>query len=167
MNDPVIRIREEKSDDTSAIRALHRAEFKGNAEADLVDQLRDAGEVVLSLVALAGEKIIGHVLYSHLVIDGKANAVALAPFVVDPAHQKQGIGSRLIEEAHDMLREKDIALVFVLGDPAFYQRLGFSISEAAGFRTPYNGPYLMSLKLVSAAPVSGTVVYPASFAKIV
>ena len=83
-----------------------------------------------------------------------------------PHFAKRGIGRRLIEEGHRLLREKGEKLVFVVGDPAYYTRFGFSLAEAAKFRTPYDGPYLMSLKLAPGAPASGTVVYPATFAKL-
>lgn len=160
-----ITIRAEKPGEAKAIHALHHAEFKGNAEADLVDELRESGETVLSLVAEAGGKIAGHVLYSRLKVDGAPSAVALGPIAVDLAHQKHGIGGRLIEEGHRLLREKGETLVFVVGDPAYYVRFGFSLSAAAKFDTPYNGPYLMSLALASGAPASGKVVYPKFFAK--
>lgn len=160
-----VTIRAEKPGDAQAIHALHHAEFKGNAEADLVDELRESGETVLSLVAEEDGKIVGHILYSRLKIDGHPNALALAPIAVDLAHQKHGIGGRLIEEGHRHLREKGEKLVFVVGDSAYYMRFGFSREDAAKFDTPYNGPYLMSLALAPGAPVSGKVVYSAFFAK--
>ena len=58
-----------------------------------------------------------------------------------------------------------ITIVFVLGDPAYYRRFGFSPEQAAVFRTPYDSPYMQSVKLAPGAPVTGTVVYPPPFAK--
>jgi len=161
-----VAIRAEKYGEAEAIHALHHAEFKGNAEANLVDELRESGEMVRSLVAEESGKIVGHVLYSRLKVEGVPNAAALGPIAVDLAHQKRGIGGRLIEEAHRLLQKKGEKLIFVVGDPAYYTRFGFSLAEAAKFRTPYDGPYMMSLKLAPDAPASGTVVYPARFAKL-
>jgi putative acetyltransferase len=160
-----ITIRAEKPGEAREIHALHHAEFKGNAEADLVDEVRETDETVLSLIAEENGKIVGHILYARLTVDGAPSAVALGPIAVDLARQKQGIGGRLIEEGHKLLREKGEKLIFVVGDPAYYSRFGFSREAAAKFDTPYNGPYLMSFTLAQGAPVSGKVVYPASYAK--
>ena len=158
-------IREEKPGDAAAIQALHRAEFSGNAEADLVEEMCGSGKVLLSLVVEDAGKIIGHVLYSKIAVNGVENAAALGPIAVDLAHQKHGCGSRLIEEAHRRLPEMGITIVFVLGDPAYYRRFGFSAEQATAFRTPYDSPYMQSVKLAPGAPPSGTVVYPPPFAK--
>jgi putative acetyltransferase len=121
--------------------------------------------VLLSLVAEEDDKVVGHVLYSRIAVDGVENAAALGPVAVDLAHQKHGYGSRLIEEAHRRLPKMGVAIVFVLGDPAYYKRFGFSAQQAKAFRAAYGGPYFQSVKLLPNAPPSGTVVYPAPFAK--
>ncbi len=160
-------VRPEATGDFAAIQALHRAAFGGEGEASLVDELREAGSVVLSLVAEQGDDIVGHVLYSRLRIDGKeARASALAPISIAPARQKQSIGSRLIEEAHRLLAAEGEQIVLVLGDPAYYRRFGFSTTAAKSFRTPYDGDYLMALVLSEDAPRSGIVEYPAPFARL-
>lgn len=158
-------IREEKPGDAAAIQTLHRAEFSGNAEADLVEEMRGSDKLLLSLVAEDGGKVVGHVLYSRIAVDGVENAAALGPIAVDLAHQKHGFGSRLIEEAHRRLPAMGIAIVFVLGDPAYYKRFGFSAEQAMAFRAAYGGPYFQSVKLSSGAPLSGRLVYPPPFAK--
>lgn len=158
-------IRDEKPGDAAAIRALHCAEFSGNAEADLVEEMRGSGKALLSLVAEDNGKLVGHVLYSKIAVAGVENAAALGPIAVDVAHQKHGFGSKLIEEAHRRLPAMGVAIVFVLGDPAYYRRFGFSAEQATAFRTPFDGPYMQSVKLVTGAPPSGTVVYPQPFAK--
>lgn len=159
-----VTIREERPGDAAAIQALHRAEFAGNAEADLVDELRGSGKVLLSLVVEEAGRIVAHILYTRIAVDGAENAAALAPIAVDLAHQKRGFGSKLIEEAHRRLPAMGIAIVFVLGDPAYYGRFGFSTVQAAAFRTPYDSPYMQSVKLAPGAPEAGTVVYPPPFA---
>lgn len=42
-----------------------------------------------------------------------------------PAQQKQGIGSRLIQEGITILREQAVVKLLVLGDPNYYGRSGF------------------------------------------
>lgn len=141
MNTAALTVRPEMPGDRGALHTLHCAAFGASAEADLVDQLRDEGAVVLSLVAKEDGRLVGHVLYSRLTIDDDTNgASALAPVAVIPERQKQGIGKRLIESAHRELTARGEMLVFVLGAPAYYQRFGFSAAKAKRSRHPMTGP---------------------------
>jgi putative acetyltransferase len=162
-----VLIRPEADADRAALHALHRAAFGGVVEAGLVDTLRSEGAVVLSLVAEEEGRVAGHVLHSRLTLDPPHTGVsALAPVAVAPERQSHGIGTRLIEEAHRMLAARGEKIVFVLGDPAYYGRFGFSAAAAKPFRTPYDGEYMQALSLAPDAPKSGTVRYPAAFATL-
>jgi putative acetyltransferase len=167
MSAATIAVRVEQPADYQAIHALHRAAFGGDGEGGLVDTLREDGAVVLSLVAAEGRRVVGHVLYSRLTIDGRdVGASALAPISVDPSRQRLGIGTRLIEEAHRRLRAGNESLVFVLGEPGYYARFGFTTEAAKSFRTPYDGENMQALRLSADMPASGTVAYPAPFARL-
>ena len=65
-----------------------------------------------------------------------------------------------------MLAASGEKIVFVLGDPAYYGRFGFSAAAAKPFRTPYDGDFMQALVLAPDAPKSGTVRYPAAFAEL-
>ena len=158
-------IRASKPKDVAAIHSIHKAAFESETEANLVRSLFEDGDVVLSLVAECGEQIVGSVIYSRLLIDGEnKRANALAPISVLPERQSQGIGGALIGQAHAHLKAAGESLVFVLGDPAYYRRFGFSTESASAFRTPYDGPYQMTLALDEDAAKSGIVTYPKAFA---
>jgi putative acetyltransferase len=162
-------IRPERATDAPAIRALHSAAFGGATEADLVDALRNDGLVVLSLVAEEDGRIVGHVLYSRLAIEMGAAlipALALAPLAVAPARQRNDIGTRLVQEAHRLLAAQAEEMVFVVGDPGYYDRFGFSVAAAVPFETPYDGAYVMALALNPSAAKGGAVVYPPPFAHL-
>lgn len=64
-----VRIRAEDPRDRATIGDVHRAAFGGDAEARLVDRLRDCGHIQLSLVAESAGHVIGHVLFSRMWID--------------------------------------------------------------------------------------------------
>jgi len=162
-------IREEEESDLPAIRTLNRRAFGGDYEAQLIDKLRAAHLVVASLVALDGNEVIGHLLFSSLPveIDGRdVNAVALAPMAVSPDRQRQGIGSRLVIEGLALLRKKRVESVIVLGHTAFYARFGFSPLLTQKLASPFQGmAEFMALELVvgSLAGQTGSVKYPDAF----
>ena len=158
-------VRPERPDDATAVRALLIAAFGGPAEADLVERLRGDGDFMLSLVADDGE-IHGYAGFPRLRVDGALgvrDAAGLAPVAVMPGLQRRGIGSALIREAHRRLAEQGVPLVFVLGDPAYYARFGYSVAGAQPFKSAYASPHFMALPLNADAPQGGEVRYPAAF----
>lgn len=161
-------VRPERRADLPAIRTVNEAAFGTSEEADLVDALRTEGRVLLSLVAERDGTIVGHVLFSRMWIrtaGGRIDAVALAPVAVDPASQRQGIGSRLILDGLAALRERGERIVLVLGHPAYYPRFGFSSERAASLASPFPTDAFMVLELAPGAldGVSGSVEYPQAF----
>jgi putative acetyltransferase len=128
-----------------------------------VDRLRSDGDLVLSLVAESAETITGHVAFSRM--RAPFRALGLGPVGVLPAHQNCGIGAAMIEAGLERARDDGWDVVFVLGDPPYYQRFGFSVDLAAGFSCRYAGAHFMALALNGdALPQStGEVAYPASF----
>ena len=109
--------------------------FPTPAEADLVDQLRLDGDAIISLVAVDGNDVMGHVLFSTMTAPFKA--LGLAPVSVESGMRRRGIAARLIEEGIRDAKSAGWEAIFVLGDPAYYQRFGFSAKEAELFNSPY------------------------------
>jgi predicted N-acetyltransferase YhbS len=82
----------------------------------------------LSIVAKENSKIIGHVLLmpSDFVVLGKwVKGVILGPVSVDPDFQRQGIGAKLIEYAHQQAMSKGYEFSLLCGHPAYYPKLGY------------------------------------------
>ncbi len=156
-------IREACSGDFADIRRILIAAFGQRAEANLVEALRETGDAIVELVAEEGDTIVGHILLSALKLP--ANCLALAPVCVAPDRQGQGVGSALIHAALEKAREEGWLAVFVLGDPAYYTRFGFSPDAAAKFETTYPKAYFMALELTPAALAAknGAVVYARPF----
>src|SRR6266576_1268533 len=100
-----IEIREERPDDIAAVRELNRRAFGQDQEGNIVDALRANGAALLSLVATLNDRVVGHIMYSPVSIDGKVRGAALGPMAVIPVRQRQGIGSKLIEAGNQKLKD--------------------------------------------------------------
>ncbi len=164
-------IRHERDDDVSAIQDVNRAAFGGDEEARLVDALRDAGDVCLSLVAVRNTRVIGHILFSRMWIDSDGqttDALALAPLAVVPEHQRQGVGSALVQRGLALCAEEGHRAVLVVGHPKYYPRFGFLHEPASRLESPYQGDAFMALELAPGAllGVTGTVRYPPPFSEL-
>src|SRR6516164_9229914 len=69
---------DERTEHRDDVKALHRAVFGSEYEAELVDRLDRDGLVVASLVALAGDVVVGHVLFSDLVVESDGRPISAA-----------------------------------------------------------------------------------------
>lgn len=161
-------IRPETAADIHSIRAVHRAAFPGDEEARLVDGIRASGNARVSLVAEIGERVVGHVLFSPVRIDGSIEAVGgvgLAPVAVLPEFQRRGIGSALVRAGIDACRTLGCDFVVVLGHPDFYPRFGFERASARGLANEYGADeaFLVLELRAGALPQTGLVRYGEEF----
>lgn len=122
-----IEIRPSEPADTAAIERLYQAAFPDEDLVALVKSLLDVADVALSLVATVDGTVTGHVIFTRSEVAGSGAAAALlGPLAVAPAQQRRGIGRTLVEAGFERLSAGDTAVVLVLGDPAYYGRLGFA-----------------------------------------
>ncbi|MBA8877351.1 GNAT family N-acetyltransferase [Phyllobacterium myrsinacearum] len=159
-----ISIRPAQPEDRSLITGVVEDAFEGPDEARLVQQLSNNGDIVLELVASLDGILVGHILFSRLRVEGENSfdAVALAPLSVASNHHGKGIGSALINAAHEQLVLLGETLSVVLGDPGYYGRFGYTTARASGFASQYQGEYLQA-QTFGHAPLSGTLVYAKAF----
>ena len=146
-------IRPEQPDDLPWIHAVNSLAFGQPDEANLVDQLRDDGDVLASLVAIGdGDEIDGHILFSALDVlfdDGtSARVAALAPVAVRPDRQRQGIGKGLVRAGIAACTAQGLGAIIVLGHAAYYPKFGFSAALAQPLRSPFPGEHFMALELI-------------------
>lgn len=168
----MIALRLEQPEDEAAIRNVHRSAFGQQAEADLVDALREAGAGVLSMVAEAGGEVVAHVLYTWVIVDTEQGEqvplLGLAPVGVRPDRQAEGIGTRLIEASLEWLREEGYAAVVLVGHPGYYPRFGFLPASRWGLQWEVDVPdeAFMALELCpgSLAGIRGVVRFRPEFA---
>lgn len=161
-------IRPETLADVAAIHDVTRRAFLTQPHADgdeqnLIDRLRDRGELSLSLVALSkGGALVGHIGFSPVTIDGSACGwFQLAPVSAEPALHHRGIGSALIQSGIAELVARGARGIGVVGDPAYYERFGFGQIERLAPDGP-EAPYFRAMVLQDPAP-RGVVRYASAF----
>jgi putative acetyltransferase len=165
----VLTLRIERPTDFESVREVLVGAFARTDEADLVDCLRDDALRIASLVAVDGDRVVGHAMFSRVWIeDGDATtAVAsLAPIAVRPDCQRRGIGSALIVHGIEVCRDGGWPAIVVVGHTAYYPRFGFSAATVEHLDTPYRGEHFMGLELHPGAlgRLRGRVRYPECFA---
>lgn len=113
--------------DAAGIDSLLRRTFPTDAEANLVHQLREDGQLTLGIVATDEEGgVVGYAAFSPVLIEGEDRQwVALAPLAVEESLRRQGMGRQLVYEGLDALNEFGYTAVVVQGDSAYYSRFGF------------------------------------------
>ena len=164
----MISVREAGPSDASSIRGVLEAAFPTSAEADLVGRVLADGDGAVSLVAEDGGATVGHILFSRMDVEADGRPVrglGLAPVAVLPERQSHGIGAALIQAGLKEAKSLRTDFVFVLGEPGYYGRFGFTAEAAAPFASPYAGPYFQALSLRDWSPCSnGRAGYAPAFA---
>jgi putative acetyltransferase len=150
-------IRPESEGDVAGIREVNVAAFRDHpvsrqTEHLIVDALREADALELSLVALRGGQVVGHVAFSKARVDDSgAGWLLLGPVAVLPSFQGQGIGSALVESGLRELRLRGATGCVLVGDPGFYGRFGFSEFPDLSYEgVPHE--YVLALPMAEAAP---------------
>ena len=163
-----VLIRSERPTDIDAIEQVTLAAFMGKfsdnpTEHLIVNGLRDAGALSLSLVAELNKKIVGHVAFSLVTINGEnLNWYGLGPISVVPELQKQGIGSKLIQEGLSAIRALGAKGCVLEGSPMYYQRFGFRSYPGLIYEGSPALEYFMALPFYEDVP-QGKVEYHQAF----
>jgi putative acetyltransferase len=160
-------IRAETPADVDAITDVTVAAFKtlaisSKTEQFIVQALRAAGALSVSLVAEFDGRVVGHIAFSPVTIsDGSVGWYGLGPISVLPQHQRCGVGKALMEAGLSRLQKLGAQGCCLVGDPAYYQRFGFR--SVPGFI--YEGippQYFMALQFDAQIP-QGTVKFHEAF----
>lgn len=126
-----INIRCETNDDTEAIAevtiaAFQTLEISKHTEQFIVEALRAAQALTVSLVAEIHGRVIGHIAFSPVTIsDGTPGWYGLGPVSVLPEYQRQGIGQALIQEGLSRLKGMQARGCCLVGHPEYYKKFGF------------------------------------------
>ena len=142
--------------------AFLNAPHTSHTEQHIVNALRGAGQLAISLVAEADGTLVGHIAISPVAISGGVSGwFGLGPISVLPQYQGRGIGSRLTREALQILRQRGASGCVVLGEPGYYGRFGFAAN--AGLVLPDVPPEYFQALSFDSSKVEGVVAYHEAF----
>ncbi len=147
-------IRHEEVADREFVYQVELDAFGQDNEARLVEALHEAGHVVLSLVAVVEDEVVGHILFSPMLVGTELDtnvAICLGPMAIAPAYQSQGVGTQMVETALDELRRFVNTAVFLVGHPTFYQRFGFGPAREFDVHYEDDRDAFMALELTPGA----------------
>jgi putative acetyltransferase len=165
----LIEIRKERPVDIPSIRDLNKRAFEQDQEANIVDALRSNGAASLSLVATLDDRVVGHIMYSPAEL-GEFTGAGLGPMAVLPEHQRQGIGSKLIEAGNRQLNDAGCPFIVVVGHADYYPRFGFRPARPLGitceWEVPDNVFLLLMLDPVKLQGVAGIAKYRHEFSTV-
>lgn len=153
-----LELRGERNADHAGIRFVTEAAFRnmpyaGGDEQYVIERLRAAGALTISLVAVLGREIIGHIAFSPAIAADPTDPwFALGPVSVLPAYQGQGVGSALINLGLSEVNELGALGCILTGNPEYYRRFGFELSPQ---NAPANEPedFFMLKRFTTTNPI--------------
>ena len=168
-----MNVRKEKDSDKDNIWKVNAEAFETEAEANLVNALRDSGISFISLLAEEDEEIVGHILFTPVELIGDdpgLKLMGLAPMAVLTELRKKGIGSQLVKTGIEKCLTQGFDAVVVLGHAEYYPKFGFVPSVKYGIKSEYDVPdeafMVLELKEGSLKDKKGVIKYHAAFGRV-
>jgi len=146
-------VRETRNSDLDEVFKLIHSAFGNKAESDLVRQLISDDDVLINLLAESTEFIIGNVIVSKITLEPDVGLFCggLAPLSVLPDQQSLGVGSLLMNRVIKESKKIGLDALFLLGDPNYYKKFGFTISKLS---SDYSAEYFQELELTKGCLVN-------------
>jgi putative acetyltransferase len=165
-------VRSEEPGDYAAISEIVYAAFLNHplhppgalpTEHKVVEALREAGALSLSLVCEEQGEIVGHLAFSPLPVDDEnRDWYMLGPVAVRPDRQRAGLGSALIREGLRQMQAQGAAGIALAGDPNYYCRFDF-VSRPELILEGVPAEYFLSLPLSGEVPSGRVTMHEAFF----
>lgn len=160
-----LEIRESTQGDSGAIESLYPEAFPDEDLLPLVRDLLRNASIATSLVAVVDSRIAGHGIFTKCGVEGSDLGVALlGPLAVAPTRQRRGIGSAIVRDGLGRMEGMGLNPVFVLGDPAYYARLGFLperlVEPPYDLPAEWDGAWQSRRKVGMSAPGPGKLAVP-------
>jgi predicted N-acetyltransferase YhbS len=162
MSDPSLTILPETAKDAQAIDRLYERTFGPGRFVLSAYRLREHVDHLLDLsfTARIGTLLVGSVRQLPIRI-GDTPALLLGPLTVEPPFRKRGVGRALLDRALTEAKAKGHRLVLLVGDEAYYSRVGFKAvpKGRAAMPGPVDYNRLLVAELTAAAfdGVSGAI----------
>ena len=131
-----------RTSDLDAICQLNRAAFAEHGETKAFNQFREHRDDILSLVAEEEGELLGHVLFSPVMLstpEGVVTGMGLGQLAVSPHQQNQGIGTGLAETGIKQIRQTGCPFIIVIGHASYYPRFGFRLGSAHNIQCQWQG----------------------------
>jgi putative acetyltransferase len=162
-------IRQEQPGDAAGIHAVHAECFPTPGEARLVDALRAAGRLTVSVLAEVDGVIVGHVAVSPVTVASGAVGAGIGPVAVVSSQRRRGVAAELMRAALEHCPAAGFGWAVVLGDPAYYGRFGFGPASEFGLSDEFNGG--LAFQAIELTPGTlprnaGVVRYASEFASL-
>jgi predicted N-acetyltransferase YhbS len=162
MSDLSLTILAETANDAQAIDRLHARTFGPGRFVLSAYRLREHVDHLLDLsfTARIGTLLVGSVRQLPVLV-GETRALLLGPLTVEPPFRGRGVGRALLDRALGEARARGHRLVLLVGDEAYYGRVGFKAvpKGRASMPGPVDYSRLLVAELVDGAftNVSGAV----------
>ena len=157
-------IRETTESDFEEVLSLIQSAFGNRGESDLVRRLISDNDVLINLVAESSSVILGNIVVSTITMEPDLGLFCggIAPLSVLPDQQSSGIGSKLMKAVIKESKKMEIDALFLLGDPDYYNRFGFTVSK---IKNDYSVEHFQELELNKGClvKVKSTVKYAIAF----
>ncbi|MDD2465235.1 MAG: N-acetyltransferase [Desulfobulbus sp.] len=132
---PHLVLRDETAADAAVIAEVTIAAFRtlaisNHTEQFIIEALRNAKALIISLVAELDGQVVGHIAFSPVTVSGDTpNWYAIGPVSVLPEYQRQGIGSALITAGLERLKQLNASGCCLVGHPEYYEKFGFKNTD--------------------------------------
>ena len=160
-------IREARESDLEKVFNLIYSAFGNKAEPDLVRQLILDEDLIFNLIFESSDTIIGNIVVSKITMDPDKSLLCggVAPVSVLPENQSSGIDSLLMEAAIKKSKEMKIDALFLLGDPNYYKRFNYKVSNLP---SEYSAEHFQELELTKhcLVNVQSKVIYANAFTSL-
>ncbi len=157
-------IRQTTESDFEEVFSLIQSAFGNKKESDLVRRLISDNDVLINLVAESSSVILGNIVVSTINMEPDLGLFCggIAPLSVLPDQQSSGIGSKLMKAVIKESKKMEIDALFLLGDPDYYNRFGFTVSK---IKNDYSVEHFQELELNKGClvKVKSTVKYARAF----
>ncbi len=165
-----LQIRESVQGDVAAIESLYPEAFPDEDLVPLVRDLLQDAAIAISLIGTIDLLFVGHAIFTKCgMIGSGVKAALLGPLAVAPAWQRRGIGSAMVLAGLKRLEDADVNFVCVLGDPAYYGRLGFVpetlVEPPFHLPTEYSGAWQSQCLGGTTIPYDGKLSVPPQWLK--